>query len=58
MTPNTLKYEWQADTAQIDFALAALNNMFARLEQDLRRAPRTAMTVVPEVCVPPERAPR
>src|SRR5262245_27040900 len=31
VTPNTLKYEWQADTAQIDFALAALNNMFARL---------------------------
>ena len=58
MTPNPLKYDWQANTAQVDFALSALNNMFARLEQDLRRAPRTAMTVVPEVCVPPERAPR
>jgi hypothetical protein len=43
MTPNPLKYEWQANTAQIDFALATLNNMFARLEQDLLRAPRTAM---------------
>jgi hypothetical protein len=58
ISPNPLKYQWQANTAQIDFALAALNNMFARLEQDLFRAPRTAMTVVPEACVPPERAPR
>ena len=58
ITPNTLKYEWQANAVQIDFALSALNNMFARLEQDLRRAPRTSMTVVPEACVPPERAPR
>ena len=58
MTPNPLKYDWQATAAQVDFALAALNNMFARLEQDLLRAPRTAMTVVPEACVPPERAPR
>jgi len=58
MTPNPLKYEWQANAAQVDFALSALNNMFARLEQDLLRAPRTAMTVVPQACVPPERAPR
>jgi len=58
IAPNPLKYEWQADTAQVDFALAALNNMFARLEQDLLRAPRTAMTVVSQACVPPERAPR
>src|SRR5262245_14086173 len=58
IAPNPLKYEWQANTVQVDFALAALNNMFARLEQDLRRAPRTAMTVVPQACVPPERAPR
>jgi len=58
MTPNPLKYDWQANTAQVDFALSALNNMFARLEQDLLRAPRTSMTVVPQACVPPERAPR
>ena len=58
VAPNPLKYEWQANTAQVDFALAALNNMFARLEQDLLRAPRTAMTVVAQACVPPERAPR
>jgi hypothetical protein len=58
MTPNPLKYEWQANAAQIDFALSALDNMFARLEQDLLRAPRTAMTVVPQACVPRERAPR
>ena len=58
MTPNALKYDWQANAAQVDFALSALNNMFARLEQDLLRAPRTAMTVVPEACVPAERAPR
>src|SRR4029434_6742143 len=37
ISPNPLKYQWQANTAQIDFALAALNNMFARLEQDLLR---------------------
>ena len=58
MTPNPLKYDWQANAAQVDFALSALNNMFARLEQDLLHAPRTAMTVVPQACVPPERAPR
>src|SRR5262245_8401648 len=58
MTPNPLKYDWQANTAQVDFALSALNNMFARLEQELLRAPRTAMTVVPQACVPPEHAPR
>ena len=58
IAPNPLKYQWQANTAQVDFALAALNNMFARLEQDLLRAPRTAMTVVAQACVPPERAPR
>ena len=58
IAPNPLKYQWQANTAQVDFALAALNNMFARLEQDLLRTPRTAMTVVPQACVPPERAPR
>jgi hypothetical protein len=32
--------------------------MFARLEQDLLRAPRTAMTVVPQTCASPERTPR
>jgi hypothetical protein len=58
IAPNPLKYEWQANTLQVDFALAALNNMFARLEQDLLRAPRTAMTVVPQACMPAERAPR
>ena len=58
MTPNPLKYDWQANTAQVDFALSALNNMFARLEQELLHAPRTAMTVVPQACVPPEHAPR
>jgi len=58
VAPNPLKYDWQANTAQVDFALAALNNMIARLEQDLFRTPRTTMTVVPQACVPPERAPR
>ena len=58
IAPNPLKYEWQANTAQVDYALTVLNNMFARLEQDLLRAPRTVMTVVPQACVPSERAPR
>jgi hypothetical protein len=58
MAPNPFRYDWQADTAQINFALASLNNMFARLEQDLLRTSRTTMTVVPQTCLPPERAPR
>jgi len=58
MAPNPFRYEWQANTAQVNFALASLNNMFMRLEQDLLRAPRTTMTVVPQACIPPERAPR
>ena len=58
VAPNPLKYEWQANTVQVDFALTAMNNMFARLEQDLLRASRSAMTVVPQACVAPEHAPR
>jgi len=50
--PDPLRYDWQADTAQIDFALAALNNTFARLEQDLLRGSRTAITVLPQTCAP------
>jgi hypothetical protein len=58
LAPNPFRYEWQANTAQVNFALASLNNMFMRLEQDLLRAPRMAMTVVPQACLPPERAQR
>ena len=42
----------------LNVSSATVRNMFARLEQDLLRAPRTSMTVVPQACVPPERAPR
>jgi hypothetical protein len=58
MAPNPFRYDWQANSAQVNFALASLNNMFMRLEQDLLSAPRTAMTVVPQTCTPPERTPR
>jgi hypothetical protein len=58
LAPIPFRYEWQADTAQVEFALAGLSNMFARLEADLLRASRTAMTVVPQACVPAERPPR
>jgi hypothetical protein len=56
--PNPLRYDWQADAAQVEFALAALNNTFARIEQDLLRASRTAMTVMPQTCVQAERGAR
>jgi hypothetical protein len=56
LAPDPLRYQWQADSAQVDFALTALNNAFARLEQDLRRAPRTAITAVPQACSGSERA--
>ena len=54
--PNPLKYQWQADSAQIEFALSALNNAFARIEQEFIRASRTAVTAVPQPCGPSERA--
>jgi len=56
--PNPLRYDWQADAAQVEFALAALNNTFARIEQDLLHASRTAMTVVPQACVQAEHSAR
>jgi hypothetical protein len=55
VVPNPLRYQWQADSAQIDFALIALNNAFARLEQELTRASRTAVTAVPQPCAVPQR---
>ena len=56
IAPNPLRYEWQADVAQVEFALGALNNTFARIEQDLLRTSRAAITVVPQACGPAERA--
>lgn len=58
LAPNPFRYEWQADNAQMEFALTRLNNMFARLENDLLRAPRTAMTVVSQPCAQAEPSPR
>jgi len=58
LAPNPLRYEWQADVAQVEFALVALNNSFARIEQDLLRASRPAITVVPQTCVQADRAAR
>ena len=56
--PTRSSDEWQADNAQVEFALTRLSNMFARLENDLLRAPRMAMTVVPQPCVQAEPSPR
>lgn len=58
LAPNPLRYEWQADVAQVEFALVALNNTFARIDQDLLRASRAAMTVVPQTCAQAERGAR
>jgi hypothetical protein len=54
--PNPLKYDWQAENAQIEFALTVLAHEFARLEQQIERAsaaPRTGITAVPAPCTPP-----
>ena len=54
--PNPLKYDWQAQTAQFEFALNVLAHEFARLEQQIERAsaaPRTGITAVPAPCTPP-----
>jgi hypothetical protein len=56
LAPNPLRYQWQADSAQVDFALTALNNAFARIEQDLRRSSGTAITAVPQACAQTERS--
>ena len=54
--PNPMKYDWQAQTAQFDFALNVLAHEFARLEQQIERASaasRTGITAVPAPCTPP-----
>jgi hypothetical protein len=56
IAPNPLRYQWPADSAQVEFALTALNNAFARIEQELIRASRTAITAVPQPCGQSERA--
>jgi hypothetical protein len=51
--PNPLKYELQGGATQIDFALVVLEQLFARLEDELQRlatASRTAMTAMPTPC--------
>jgi hypothetical protein len=54
--PNPLKYDWQAQSAQFEFALNVLAHEFARLEQQLdlaSAASRRAVTAVPAPCTPP-----
>jgi len=54
--PNPLKYELQGSATQIDFALVVLEQLFARLEEELDRlaeATRMAMTAMPISCAPP-----
>jgi hypothetical protein len=52
--PNPLKYDWQAESAQFEFALTVLANEFSRLEQRIERAgeSRMAMTALPAPCTP------
>ena len=55
--PNPLKYDWLADTAQLEFALYVLQQQFARLEEELDRladASRMAMTTTQVSCGPSE----
>ncbi len=54
--PNPMKYDWQAQTAQFEFALNVLAHEFARLEQQIERASaasRSGITAVPAPCTPP-----
>ena len=53
--PNPMKYDWQAQTAQFEFALNVLAHEFARLEQQIERASaasRMGITAVPAPCTP------
>jgi len=53
--PNPMKYDWQAENAQIEFALTVLAHEFARLEQQIRSASaasRAGITAVPSPCAP------
>jgi hypothetical protein len=55
--PNPLKYDWLADTAQLEFALYVLQQQFARLEEEMDRladASRMAMTTTQVSCGPSE----
>ena len=54
--PNPMKYDWQAQSAQFEFALNVLAHEFARLEQQIERAStasHTGITAVPAPCTPP-----
>ena len=54
--PNPLKYDWQADATQLEYALLVLEQRFAHLEQELDRigdATRRAITALPVPCAPP-----
>jgi hypothetical protein len=54
--PNPMKYDWQAQAAQFEFALNVIAHEFARLEQQIERAStasRTGITAVPAPCTPP-----
>ena len=58
--PNPLKYDWLADSAQLEFALYVLQQQFIRLEQQLDRladASRMAMTTTQVPCGPPQGRP-
>jgi len=53
--PNPLKYDWQAQAAQFEFALTVLAHEFARLEQQIERqstASHGGITAVPAPCTP------
>jgi hypothetical protein len=53
--PNPMKYDWQAENAQMEFALTVLAHEFARLEQQIRSASvasRAGVTAVPAPCTP------
>ena len=54
MTPNPLKYEVLSQTTQLNFALAVVESLIARLEAQLDRVAAASKTlaVVPDACAP------
>jgi hypothetical protein len=59
ITPNPLKYETLAATAQINFALTVIQSLLARLEAQLDRATaaKSALAIVPDACAADAHAP-
>jgi hypothetical protein len=61
IAPNPFRYEWQADSVQMQFALTVLARAFQHLEQRLDQLPDSpggAVAVLPESCPAAPREPQ